>query len=161
MTPMTPSGVRTRSICRPFGRSHSAMTSPTGSRSSAIARGCHRPWRDAASFSVSRSMKEASYPLPGHFQIEALAARMSSLSGEDFVGHATGAAFLRSVDAIASGGRQRGRAADVVHQRLNVRAFCRNVKHGFSFFCLSGPFRRLICDVITMSSRWIMAARPA
>ena len=36
MMPITPIGVRTRSIWRPFGRSHSAMVVPTGSGSAAI-----------------------------------------------------------------------------------------------------------------------------
>ena len=33
MMPITPSGTRTREICKPFGRVHDAVTSPTGSGS--------------------------------------------------------------------------------------------------------------------------------
>ena len=47
ITPMTPSGVRTRWMSRPLGRSHSAITVPTGSGSAAISRRPVRPWHEA------------------------------------------------------------------------------------------------------------------
>ena len=63
ITPTTPSGVATRSITRPFGRSNVASTRPTGSGRAGDARDRVRDRRPAApGSSVSRSMKAAACP---------------------------------------------------------------------------------------------------
>ena len=93
MTPMTPSGVATRSIRRPFGRSKVASMRPTGSGRAATS---SRPRAIAsmrASSSVSRSMKAALRPLAPAF------GEIAGVGGEDVA------------DALAQGARRGGQRA--------------------------------------------------
>src|SRR5690554_4709310 len=77
ITPITPSGVRTRSICSPLGRSHSAMMVPTGSGSSAMVVTASMMPSMRASVSSSRSRKAAEMPLAWAVAMSfALAARI-------------------------------------------------------------------------------------
>jgi hypothetical protein len=80
MTPITPSGVRTRSIFSPFGRSQAAMTSPTGSLSAAMVRIPSAISTTRFSVSVNRSIEEASISVPSTaFRSLAFSARMSPM----------------------------------------------------------------------------------
>ena len=63
MTPITPSGVRTRLMCNPLGRSHSAMTEPTGSAKPAMSFSAETMPSIRASLSANRSMKDSGWPL--------------------------------------------------------------------------------------------------
>src|SRR5690554_1852833 len=101
---MTPSGVRTRSMARPLGRSHAAITLPTGSSSRAISR---MPAAIAAirfSSSIRRSSRAEDRPaaLPASMS-RALASRMSPVLASSASAIAKSAAFFRSVVATASG----------------------------------------------------------
>ena len=103
MMPITPSGTRTREICKPFGRVQVAMTSPTGSGSAAISRKPFAIAATRASFSISRSMKAASRPLPRAASTSLrLASRMASAFASILAAMASSAAFFFSVDASAS-----------------------------------------------------------
>src|SRR5690606_29896642 len=78
ITPITPSGVRTRSIWRPLGRSHSAVTAPTGSGSSAMMRTASTMPSMRASVSSRRSRNALEIPLTSAASMSlALAARMA------------------------------------------------------------------------------------
>ena len=103
MTPITPSGVRTRSMCSPFGRSHSAMMVPTGSGSSAMARmPSHMP-RTRSSLSSSRSRKAPEMPFSRAVAMSmALALRMAARLSQRLSAMAISAACLRSAVAVAS-----------------------------------------------------------
>ena len=64
MTPMTPSGVATRSIVRPFGRSNVASTRPTGRAARRRPRPPPRSPRGAPRRAARRSMKAGVCPPP-------------------------------------------------------------------------------------------------
>ncbi|EGE58311.1 hypothetical protein RHECNPAF_33400116 [Rhizobium etli CNPAF512] len=104
MTPITPSGVRTRSIFRPFGRSQAAMTSPTGSARAAMARIPSAISAMRLSLRVSRSMKEASISLPStSFRSLAFSARIWALLARIASAMAFNARFFASVEAKPNG----------------------------------------------------------
>src|SRR5690606_10918119 len=100
---MTPSGVRTRSMCSPLGRSHSAMMLPTGSGSSGMARSASAIPSSRASVSSRRSWKAAVMPLVLALSMSmALAARISLRRSRTAKAAPIRAACLRSALAVAS-----------------------------------------------------------
>src|SRR5579875_89163 len=77
MTPTTPSGTRTRSTRRPFGRTHPSSTSPTGSPSAATHRSPSAISSMRASSSARRSIAVApSPPVRARSMSAAFASRM-------------------------------------------------------------------------------------
>ena len=103
MMPITPSGTRTREICKPFGRVHDAVTSPTGSGRLAMSRKPLAIALTRASSSESRSMKASSRPLPRAASMSfLLASRIAPERASIRSAMASSAAFFCSVEASAS-----------------------------------------------------------
>src|SRR3569833_254649 len=103
MIPMTPSGTRTRWMCRPFGLSHSAATVPTGSGSSTIS----SMLRAMASTRFSSRRNRSSIGPPrlassAAAMSRALASRISDLRARMAAAARVRAAFLVSVALVAN-----------------------------------------------------------
>ena len=162
MTPMTPSGVRTRSMWRPFGRSHSAITSPTGSFRAAIARmpSAIARMRSGVSFrrSISASESPASAPLP---MSSALASRIAVSRASIASAIARRAASLTSPAAVASGldAARASRPIRAISAATSVSVFFCRSSIGYPFALpAEGDAAAAVRDM-TRSSRWIIAER--
>src|SRR5579883_1713091 len=107
MTPTTPSGVATRSMTRPFGRSNRARTQPTGSGKAAISSSPRAIASMRFSSSISRSRKAEATPRAlAAATSRALAARMSAA-----LPRSDPAAATRARSFCARGALARTRAA--------------------------------------------------
>ena len=121
--PITPSGTRTREICKPFGRVHEAITSPTGSGSARdVAQAASPLPRTRVSSSASRSMKASSRPLPRAASMSfLLASRIAAERASIRFGHG----LERGVLLFRRGERERARglarqAPHIEHHRLDA-----------------------------------------
>ena len=103
ITPMTPSGVATRSIFRPFGRSNRASTRPTGSGSSAMLSTASAMASRRSEFRTRRSMNAPLCPLSrASARSSALAARIARSCARMQMAMARRAAFFSSALASAT-----------------------------------------------------------
>ncbi len=125
MTPMTPSGTRTRSNRRPLGRVHSAMTAPTGSGRSRTPSTPAAMASIRAGFSARRSTKAAVMPSRrASATSSALAARIAGAAARIAAAMAPSAAFFSC--AVASMRRRaaaRARRPRSAHRGLEALVF--------------------------------------
>ena len=122
MMPITPSGTRTREICKPFGRVHEAVTSPTGSGRLAMSRKPLAIALTRASSSASRSMKASSRPFAAR-GIDVVPVGFEDRAGARFDPLRHG--FERGVLLLRRGKRKRARglarqAPHIEHHRLDT-----------------------------------------